>query len=295
MFYDAHNHLQDAWLAPHRKVVLQELPALGVEGAVANGTEAADWGAVASLANEFPWIVPSYGLHPWHAGNRESDWQSHLRACLDAAPRAAVGEIGLDRWILDHAKPDDPRLDGLRRAPFDEQIEVFTWQLALAAEQNRAVSIHCLDAWGALADLLRVVRLPLRGVLLHAYGGPAEMVRSFAEHGAYFSFNGAFLKDLPAGYTAGSPARLSRRLEAFKAVPAERLLIETDAPAMPLPPDRRRFELPPAPDGQTINHPGNIAAAYTGLAELRGVSVETLAEQVKENFQRLFSRSSNTR
>ncbi|MBI5382643.1 MAG: TatD family hydrolase [Opitutae bacterium] len=279
--YDAHNHLQDDWLAPHHPALLHELPALGLRAAVVNGTCEADWASVASLAQAAPWVRPSYGLHPWDAGNRSRDWQAHLRAQLAADPHAAVGEIGLDRWILERARPDDPRLAGLRRAPFPEQIEVFTWQLALAASENRAASIHCLDAWGALADLLHAVRTPLRGFLLHAYGGPPEMVRTFAECGAYFSFNGAALKD-------AGPAQRSRKLEAFKLVPDERLLVETDAPAMPLPPAFRRHELPPTADGQTVNHPGNIAASYAGLAELREVDLATLAAQVEANFLRLF-------
>jgi TatD DNase family protein len=279
IFYDAHNHLQDAWLAPHRASLLHELPALGVRGAVVNGTCESDWADVAALAAAAPWIVPSYGVHPWDAGNRSPDWQARLRAQLAAAPDATVGEIGLDRWILDRAKPDDPRLAGLRRAPFDEQIEVFTWQLALAADQHRAATIHCLDAWGALADLLRAVRLPLRGALLHAYSGPAEMVGTFAGHGAYFSFNGSFLDP-----------RKTRARAAFKVVPADRLLVETDAPAMPLPPEWQRCTLPPTADGQTVNHPGNLVAAYAGLAELRGVAIESLAQQVEENFARLFGR-----
>lgn len=275
--YDAHNHLQDDWLAPHLDAIANDLAAAGVRAAVVNGTCENDWAAVAALAHRFPWVVPSYGLHPWDAGNRTPDWLDRLRTHLDADPAAAVGEIGLDRWILDRAKPDDPRLAGLRRAPLDEQGEVFLKQLALAATANRAVSIHCLQAFGALDGLLRHVNTPERGFLLHAYGGPEELVPVFAERGAYFSFNGSFLDP-----------RHAAKHEAFRRVPADRLLVETDAPAMPLPAGRARHQLPPAPDGSPINHPANLAATYAGLAELRGVSVEALAAQVQENFARLF-------
>ena len=277
--YDAHNHLQDDWLAPHLDAVAADLDAVGLRAAVVNGTCEADWPAVAALARRFAWVVPSYGLHPWDAGNRTPDWLATLRATLDADPHAAVGEIGLDRWILDSAKSDDPRLAGLRRAPLEEQGEVFLKQLALAATENRPVTIHCLQAFGALEGLLRHVNTPARGFLLHAYGGPAEMVAGFAERGAYFSFNGAFLD-----------ARHAAKREAFRRVPADRLLVETDAPAMPLPAERVRFTLPPVADGSPINHPANLAATYAGLAELRGVSVEALAAQVQENFARLFGR-----
>jgi TatD DNase family protein len=124
---------------------------------------------------------------------------------------------------------------------------------------------------------LRHVNTPARGFLLHAYGGPLEMMPKFAEHGAYFSFNGAFLD-----------ARHAAKREVFKKIPADRLLVETDAPAMPLPADRARFTLPPAPDGSPVNHPANLAATYAALAELRGVPLDALAAQVEENFLRFF-------
>ncbi|AHF91845.1 TatD family hydrolase [Opitutaceae bacterium TAV5] len=277
MYYDAHNHLQDEWLAPHLDRIAAQLDALPLGGAVVNGTGEADWPRVAALARRFPWVRASYGVHPWHAGNRSPEWFAVLKRQLAADPRAGVGEIGLDRWMLDRARPDDPRLAGLRRAPLPEQGEVFLKQLALACAENRPVTLHCLHAWGALEGVLRQVALPARGFLLHAYGGPAEMVKTFADRGAYFSFNGAFLDP-----------RKEKAREVFRSVPADRLLVETDAPAMPLPLARRTHRLPPAADGTPVNHPGNIEAAYAGLAEIRGVEPAALAAQVAENFARFF-------
>ncbi|MDD3180847.1 MAG: TatD family hydrolase [Opitutaceae bacterium] len=275
--YDAHNHFQDDWLLPHRTAIDADLRAIGLGRAVVNGTSEKDWPVVADLARQFDWVQPGFGLHPWDCGNRSPDWQAVLRTQLAAEPSSVVGEIGLDRWILDRARPDDSRLAGLRRAPLDEQREVFLWQLALAAELNRPVSIHCLQAFGALHDTLRVTRLPARGFLLHAYSGPAAMVKKFADLGACFSFNGAFLKE-----------RHAAKREAFKLVPADRILVETDAPSMPLPVEHNRFTLPPAPDGEPVNHPANLAATYAGLAELRGIGIAQLAAQVEQNFLRLF-------
>ena len=259
MYFDAHNHLHAPALAPHLAGLLRELPAHGIAGAVANGTCEADWPALATLAATAPWVRPAYGLHPWYAGNRSSDWETRLQAALAATPGAAVGEIGLDRWMLERARPEDPRLAGLRRAPLDEQLDVFHRQLALAATQNRAACIHCLDAWGALHEALRAARRPARGFLLHAYAGPAEMVEAFAELGAYFSFNAAFL----------APGR-HRVRDAFLRVPAERLLVETDAPDMGPPPGMAHHTLPPSAAGETVHHPACLIDAYTGLAALRG-------------------------
>jgi TatD DNase family protein len=276
-FFDAHNHLQDVWLAPHRTQVFRDLAAIPLRGAVVNGTCVADWPEVAALAREHRFIVPSFGLHPWNVGNAAPDWRDVLLRELDANPRAGIGEIGLDRWILDRARPDDSRLAGLRRASLDEQLEAFNWQLARAAERNLPVTIHCLDAWGPLLEALRASPRPAPGFLLHAYGGSSELAREFTALGAYFSFNGYFLGE-----------RQHAKREVFKTIPAERLLAETDAPAMPLPAALRSHELPGLADGNPINHPANIGGVYSGLAELRRLTVQDLAAQLELNFDRLF-------
>ncbi|CAM3056253.1 TatD family hydrolase [Rariglobus hedericola] len=296
MYYDAHNHLQDEWLAPHLDRIAIAATDLPIRTMVVNGTCEADWPRVSALAQRFPFVRASYGLHPWDAGNRSPDWLDALRARLAAEPSAAVGEIGLDRWMTDSARADDPRLAGLRRASLVEQTEVFLSQLALATAENRPVTIHCLQAFGALDELLHAHPVPSRGFLLHAYGGPAEMVPRFAQLGAYFSFNGYFLKDTPTPITSANlncnllsykPPKASR-LEIFKIIPIDRLLVETDAPAMPLPQTWRTHKLPPAADGSSVNHPGNLDAAYAALASLRGLTLAELTAQVEQNFRRLF-------
>jgi len=276
-YFDAHNHLQDEWLAPWRDKAIGQLNILPIAAAVVNGTCETDWSEVAALAAQLPWVRPSFGLHPWLVGNRSENWFEALRGWLDRMPAASVGEIGLDRWILDRAKPDDVRLRGLKRAPLDEQIAVFEQQLSLATERNLAVTIHCLDAWGALQESLKNHTLPQRGFLLHAYGGSAELAKWFTERGAYFSFNGYFLGETK-----------TRAQEVFRELPLDRLLVETDAPSMPLPQKWRTHKLPPGPDGVTLNHPGNIEAVYAGLAALRGIRLKELSEIVAENFARLF-------
>lgn len=274
--YDAHQHFQFDSLVPHHAAIAADLRVIGLRRAVVNATNAEEWPVVADLARRHDWIVPSHGVHPWDSGNRAAGWLDGLRAALVADPRAGVGEIGLDRFILG-LKPGDPRIEGLRVASLDEQIEVFTTQLALAAELNRAASIHCVRAWGALIEALQNTPRPARGFLLHGYGGPAEMIRTFTDLGAYFSFNIELTEPQREG-----------RLENFKEIPADRLLVETDAPTKPPPPERNRFPLGAGPDGTAINHPANIVVAYEALAELRGVTVEELAAQVETNFNRLF-------
>jgi TatD DNase family protein len=95
--------------------------------------------------------------------------------------------------------------------------------------------------------------------------------------GAYFSFNGGHLGE-----------RHAARREVFAALPVDRILVETDAPAMPLPADHRRLALPALADGTVLNHPANLGAAYAGLAHLRNLPLATLTDQVAENYRRLF-------
>lgn len=308
-FFDAHNHLQDLLLAPHRAQIFADLAALSVRRAVVNGTCETDWPAVTTLcapnsqrstlnsssrhssagvtADQLQ-LLPSYGLHPWHVGNAGPHWRDTLRRTLDASPHAAIGEIGLDRWILDRARPDDARLAGLRRAPLAEQQEAFTWQLTLATERNLPVTIHGLHAWRPLLDTLRATPRPARGFLLHAYSGSAELAREFAALGAYFSFNGSFLPSTQ-GHFIRDITQAAQLREVFCQLPLDRLLNETDAPAMPPPPDHRAYSLPGLAGVPVLNHPANIGAVYAGLATLRGLDLAALARQVKQNFHRLFS------
>lgn len=277
MLCDAHNHLQFAELAPHLDQIVEDLRTIRLGGAVVNGTHPDnDWAEVAALAARFDWVTPSYGVHPWDVAVRPDDWQLKFIHRLASDPRAAVGEIGLDRWILEPGREQDPVLGGVPVAPLAEQQEVFAWQLRWAAEHNRAATIHCVRAWGPLRDVLRNTPLPARGFLLHAYGGSPEQVTEFGRLGAYFSFNTSLI----------DPRKIRQRA-AFKVVPSDRLLVETDAPAFP--PPHPAYTLHDAPTGSWQNHPANLALAYADLAALRDEDPDRLEACVAENYHRLFA------
>ena len=275
--YDAHQHFHFDQLTPHRARIVADLVGIGLKTAVVNGTNEEEWPIVAALARDHEWILPSYGVHPWDSGNRSAEWLAALRRQLVADPRAGVGEIGLDRWIVDGIKPDDPRIAGLRVASIDEQTGVFSAQFALATELNRAASIHCVQAWGKLLEILQTSPRSTRGFLLHGNAGPAEMIADFTALGAYYSFNIQLLEPKHA-----------ERLANFRAIPADRMLVETDSPTKPPASASNRFPLPPATDGSPVNHPANIAVAYDALAELRGLTLDALITQVARNFSKLF-------
>ena len=260
-FYDAHNHLQDGRFADRQGELLAACEKSGIARMVVNGASESDWSQVAALAQESKIVLPSFGYHPWYLRERTPDWLANLESFLDQVP-SAVGEIGLDRW-----KPD---------LPYTGQEEVFLAQLQIAAERNLPVSIHCLQAWGRLLELLQSHPRPARGFVLHSFGGPAEMIPAFAKLGGRFSFPGYFLHD-----------RKLRQRETFKQVPADRLLIETDAPDQYLPEEKILHPLV-GTDGKPLNHPANLPAVYSCLAEFLGEEIEPLAARVEGNFLRLF-------
>jgi TatD DNase family protein len=268
--FDAHNHLQDERLAPHLDGILEALPGSGIVRMVVNGSCEEDWPAVAELARREPRVLPSFGYHPWYVHERTPDWQQELVRFLDSVP-SAVGEIGLDRWILKNSS-------GNRAcASLAEQEEVFIWQFRRAAERNLPVSIHCLDAWGRLLEILRHEPRPACGFLLHSYGGARELVGELARLGAFFSFPGYFMHE-----------RKQRQHDAFLAVPPDRLLIETDAPDQLLPDAANQHPLTDARTGAALNHPANLGAVYEYVATLVGRPAGALAEEVEDGFQRLF-------
>jgi len=249
-------------MAPIREPVLRDVERLRLRRMVVNGTCEADWPEVRSLAQDHPMVFPCFGVHPWHVSTLSSRWRKTLLQCLDLGP-CGVGEIGLDRWVKDYDLP--------------LQEEVFTWQMRVASERNLPVTIHCLKAWGRLHEMLRRGPRPARGFLLHSYGGPEEMIQPLADLGAYFSMSGYF-----------AHARKARQCAAFRSVPIDRLLIETDAPDMGPPAVWNDFPLTDERTGTAINHPGNIGAVHRFVAQLLDRPIEVLALRVEENFKHLF-------
>lgn len=307
-YYDAHCHWQDARLLPYAEQIQCDLDATGLVRAVVNGTCPQDWQAVADLALADPRVLPAFGLHPWRVNTafypeatsekqqpprqpHITDWQwlEQLKAYLQNFPRAAVGEIGLDNWI-----------EGADNAL---QQKAFLAQLALAAEGNRPVSIHCLRADGDLLAALKAApALPQRGIHLHGFAGSIETARQLLNLGAYFSFS---------EYLATPKRTKARALAEY--IPLDRLLAETDAPDMMGPPEWQEYRLdgttqpPPAiprtpqskPDSFPptdkaaaqlipLKHPANITAAYACLAQLRDIPLKELAAIVKNNFLKYF-------
>jgi TatD DNase family protein len=290
LLYDAHNHLPAAF---------------GAAGSVVCGTGTADWSAVATAARQWSGagsgsgqetelereqvelgqervvlgqgqVVPAFGVHPWRLAEQAGDWLGQLRELLREFPDAPLGEVGIDAARAGGAARGGGGVGGGVR--MEVQTEALRAQLALARDEGRPAVLHCVRAFGTAEALLREAALP-RGFLLHGYGGPAEMVPSFAALGGWFSFSARMLGTDgtgTAGATAEKGAACSRfwaaRRRALLAVPADRLLLETDA----------------SPDCPPTEALAALREAYRFAASLLGEDAEIFAARIAGNFQRFY-------
>jgi TatD DNase family protein len=260
MLVDSHLHLQDPVFVPDFPDVLKRARDAGVKVMICNSTSEKDWDRVRELADRVPEIVPCFGIHPWYLAHRQTGWQDRLSALLETIP-SAIGEAGLDRWYED-------RDEG-------QQEEVFRDQLQLARRHGRPIMVHCLKAWGWLQRMLDEAGELPAGFLLHAYGGPVELIAPLSEKGAYFSFAGNVLDE-----------RKVRMRKALRAVPSDRLLLETDSPDLP-PPEIYRVGGVPVEGRRYRNEPANLAATLPAIAALRGEEPGKLAHTLRDNALRL--------
>jgi TatD DNase family protein len=255
MWIDTHAHLTDGRLRGELPAVLDRARAAGVTRVVAVATTAADSRAALEVAAEFPdFVVPTVGIHPNHAAEAApGDWDEIVR--LANLPNvAALGETGLDRhWDF---------------TPFALQQEYFARHLRLSRSTGLPVVIHCREAD---ADVVRMLREdyersgPVRGVL-HSFCGDAATAEAGLAMGLYVSFAGMLT------YKTADDVR-----SVAAAVPADRLLVETDCPY-----------LAPVPVRGRTNEPAYVAHTGCRLAEVRGVSPERLAGLTSDNARRLF-------
>ncbi len=252
-FFDAHCHLHDGHDAAALSGRICRFHQAGGLYMVCCGTRPADWPAVGAATARYPGVLAAYGLHPWFAAaDAQGKWLAELERLLVGDTEAGVGEIGLDGAIA-------PRHDTQQRG-------VFIQQLRLARHLDRVAVVHCIRAWGALLPAMDEVGRLARGVVMHAYSGSVEMITPLARRGAYFSF------------TAEAVLRggLWKRA-CLKAVPSDRLLLETDVS----PP------VPPAGGGEGPVGT-DIGATVAVVASCLGVPVGQLAAQTFENAVRVF-------
>ena len=251
---DTHAHLDDRRLKGRLGEVLRSAKEAGVVQVVAIATTAEDSASVLSIAREHPGVFASAGIHPNEAaGASPGDW-GRIRELAGRPEVVALGETGLDRhWD---------------RTPFDVQRDYFGRHLELAFELDRPIVIHSRECHRDIVEQLAALGRPIRGVL-HSFTGTWPEAEEVLDLGLYVSFAGM----LTFANKALGPLR-----EAAARVPIDRLLVETDSPY-----------LSPHPYRGRDNEPARVALTAAKLAEIRGMTLQELAEATTANARRLFS------
>ena len=254
MLVDSHCHLDRIDLTPYDNDLGNAIKAAeenGVERILCVAIDRGNIPDVLAIAERFPNVYASVGVHPNEDDPVEVTAEELLR--LAQHPRViAIGETGLDYFRSDEGQ--------------EWQIQRFRNHISAAKQCGKPLIIHSRDA---RADTIRVMReegAEEAGGVMHCFVEDWETARAALEMGFYISFSGIV--------TFRNAEELR---EVAKQVPADRLLVETDAPY-----------LAPVPHRGKSNQPAWVRDVAQLLAEIRGVSLEELAAQTTGNFNRLF-------
>lgn len=249
---DSHCHFDFTAFDVDREEVWQSCLNRGVRAMVIPGVSPVDWPKAIALSATMPGIYHAVGLHPWWVNEaiELGGLADQLRTAAQGERCVAIGECGLDAAI---------------ESPLAIQQPVLELHLPVAKALALPIIIHCRRAHNELISLLKHNPLPAGGVI-HAFSGSYEMAKQYWDMGFYLGIGGTITYE-----------RAHKTRDAVKAMPVESLLLESDAPDMPL----------AGKQGQR-NSPENIPLIAQALAELRGEPVQLIAEQTTRNAQTLF-------
>lgn len=252
---DTHVHLNFESFHADLDAVAQAWRQAGVVHLVHSCVAPADFDQIQAIANCYPEISFAVGLHPLDMDQWSDQLPDQIRRLAQSDARVvAIGEIGLDFF-----KSSDAEL----------QQVAFQAQLAVAQSLGLPVIIHCREAAAKMADQLEAfwqTQGPVAGVMHCWTGSPAETQR-FLDLGFFISFSGIVTFKNAAQVKASA-----------RCVPRDRILVETDCPFLSPVPQRK----------EKRNQPAFVRHVAEHVAELRNVSLETLAAQTTQNARHLF-------
>lgn len=250
MIIDTHCHLDSPEFDSDREVVLSRASAAGVTRIINVGATIKGSQATVQLAARYPQVFGVVGVHPHDADTEGKDASAAIKAMLGEPRIVGIGEIGLD-YYKNYSDPE-------------RQKELFHALLGLAKESGLPVVLHTRSAE---KDTLLIARefLPLHAVV-HCFSGDADFLNSCLELGWHISF------------TANITYKKSLGLrEIVKAVPLERIMVETDCPYL-------------SPEGLRgkRNEPAAVVEVCREIARIKGLPFENVCEVTTQNAERFF-------
>lgn len=247
--FDSHCHIHDEQYEFDIPEVLSRAKSAGVEGMVCIGTSAIDSQNAVNFVLDKPNCFATVGLHPHEATLGEDDFEV-LAQLVNHPKVVGIGEFGLDYYY--------------ENSPKEDQIKALRYQLELAVTSNKPCVFHIRDAFEDFWPIFDEYT-GIRGVV-HSFTATKKELNEALKRDLYISLNGimTFTKN-------------EEQLEAAKAVPLEKLILETDAPY-----------LTPTPLRGKINEPSYVEHVAEFLSRLREESKETLSEVTTGNALSLF-------
>ena len=254
MIFESHAHLLDKRFDEDRDEVIKRSLENGIRAVLCVSDTMETSRESLPLADRYPGVFASVGVHPHNAGSFTDDDLYEIRKLAIHKKVLAIGEIGLDYYY--------------DRCEREKQKNVFKKQLELAKELSIPVIIHDREAHMDTLDILKSMGTHTEGVL-HSYSGSIESARYFLDMGLYFSFTGVI-----------TFKNASRILEVLQFIPVDRLLLETDSPC-----------LSPTPVRGTRNEPKNIIYIADKIAQIKHIEPEELMDKVWNNSFDLFKKA----
>ena len=264
-FFDSHCHFDFAVFDHDRAQVWQQACALGLQGLLVPGVTFSQWSQAQLLCGQISGCFYSVGLHPWwferwlnHMPIVRTDWESlfitQMANFVSDAHCKAIGETGLDACM---AEPNN--------TPMATQQAIVLAHLKAANYYRLPVILHCRKAHNELLACLDKVR-PIAGGVLHGFTGSAQLAQNYWHRGLRIGVGGSI-----------TYARANKTRNAIKALPNQALILETDAPDMPL----------CGKQGQR-NSPEHIPRVAQALADLRSQALVDVADYTFANTRALF-------
>lgn len=252
MLIDSHAHIDDERFDKDRDKLIESLKKDDIDLIINVGADLQSSIKSVSLSEDYENIYAAVGVHPHSAKEMDDSTIEVLKSLANREKVVAIGEIGLDFYY--------------DNSPRNIQRQRFVEQLNLAKKVDLPVIIHSRDAAGETFDILKEAQDGNLEGVLHCYSGSVEMALEYIKLGFYISL---------AGPVTFKNARVPK--EVAKAVPLDRLLIETDSPY-----------LTPEPYRGKRNEPLYVRHVAGTIAELRGIPFEEVANRTSENTKKLF-------
>lgn len=248
-FTDTHCHLDFDEFSSELPSLIDQCLTANIHQIVIPGITAKHWQRVLNLSKSYPHILPCLGLHPWWLDKATDEQLTTLEHLILTEDLVALGEMGVDGAI-----DDIPR-----------QLHFFEQQLVLANTHELPVIIHHRKSHHHIQPLLKQYKVAKAGII-HAFSGNYLQAKAYIDLGFKLGIGGTITYE-----------RAKKTRDAVAKVPIESLVLETDAPAIPL------FGY----QGQD-NSPLQLPKVFEQLVEIRNESAEALAEQIELNVKEVF-------